>query len=83
MIRVNVELDTNDFIESLITEKEYDYIIEFIMELDQRIADVDFTEELIAKLIKSMKKDETLYEYYEGDFLKTFLKRYFPDWSVK
>lgn len=67
-IFVNTQLDAGDVLDGLSTG-EYEDAIKFVMDLDSRFEDVDFTEALITKLLDSLKL-ELGKEFNVKDYLK-------------
>lgn len=53
---ITTEIDVDDLFESLYS-LEYDDVIKLILRMDRAMADVEFSEKLIKKLLVSLKPD--------------------------
>ncbi len=60
-VHLTLAVDVDEISDALI-HLEYDKIISVIQAIDLRVADVDFTEQLILMLVKSFKNDLTVEE---------------------
>ncbi len=60
-VHLTLAVDVDEISDALI-HLEYDKIIYVIQAIDLRVADVDFTEQLILMLVKSFKNDLTVEE---------------------
>ena len=60
-VHLTLAVDVDEISDALI-HLEYDKIISVIQAIDLRVADVDFTEQLILMLVKSFKNDLTIEE---------------------
>ena len=54
-----IAVDKDHLIESILEAAEWDQVMDIILKLDLRIAEVDFTQVLIQKLVESLKTDLT------------------------
>lgn len=61
LVSLNLSVDVDDISDSII-HLEYEQILSVIQAIDLRVADVDFTEQLILMLTKSFKNDLTVEE---------------------
>jgi hypothetical protein len=60
-VTTQIELNPIDVADSLMLDQTYDEIINFIMEIDERIADYDFTVHLRDRLTAAIKfEDEAM-----------------------
>jgi hypothetical protein len=53
----NVTVDTDEIIWQLDRNLSHEQLMKFILDVDKIVADCNFTEDLIVKLIKVMKKE--------------------------
>lgn len=60
-VNLNLSVDVDDISDAII-HLDYDQILSTIKAIDLRVADVDFTEQLILMLTKSFKNDLTVEE---------------------
>lgn len=61
LVSLNLSVDVDDISDAII-HLEYEQILSVIQAIDLRVADVDFTEQLILMLTKSFKNDLTVEE---------------------
>lgn len=61
VVSLNLSVDVDDISDAII-HLEYEQILSVIKAIDLRVADVDFTEQLILMLTKSFKNDLTVEE---------------------
>lgn len=54
---MNIAVDMDDLAESMLLETRRQDIIEFILKLDSLHAECSFTEDLIIRLVQSLKSD--------------------------
>lgn len=62
---LNMMVDRDSVMESILERRNNDDILDFILKLDLRIAEVDFTQILIQKLVESLTIDLTKDELTE------------------
>lgn len=61
LVSLNLSVDVDDTSDAII-HLEYEQILSVIQAIDLRVADVDFTGQLILMLTKSFKNDSTVEE---------------------
>ena len=73
MNNISLNIDINDLARSLVGSAEKDGgLLDFIEMIDLGVAEVDFTEKLIKRLIKSLKQD--LIDAELGEFIDSLKK---------
>ena len=56
-IRTSVDIDLNELAYSVYEGTSDEELINFILSLDERVADVEFSKQLIVKLVQSLRND--------------------------
>ena len=56
-IRTSVDIDLNDVGEAVYQGCSDEELISFIINLDERVADVEFSKQLIVKLVQCLRND--------------------------
>lgn len=56
-IRTSVAIDLNEVAEAIYRGCSDEEFINFILSLDERVADVEFSKQLIVKLVQSLRND--------------------------
>ena len=56
--RVDTEIDLDDLAEEVVSQSTHDEIMAFIMEIDERVADYDFSVKLRDRLIELIEHED-------------------------
>ena len=56
-IRTSVDIDLNELAYSVYEGTSDEELINFILNLDDRVADVDFSKQLVVKLVQCLRND--------------------------
>jgi len=56
-VNINVEVPLNELVDDIFHSCSHEEMIQFIIDLDLRVAEYDFTSELIKRLSKSLEPD--------------------------
>ena len=56
-IRTSVDIDLNELAYSIYEGTSDEELINFILNLDDRVADVDFSKQLVVKLVQCLRND--------------------------